>query len=166
MCESEAVETDSGITYFWPATAPGFTANFSCPLNSTILVTRACGNMGWVHFDEEACGDSDQVNNQLDNVFNNVRHISITNLYFSVEMPFPFIQLTTENYATAVLVVSQVIAQSVNDTNEQTSDTLTAVTDYLVDLSLFVENSDVQINETVRLQYMLAHSVLLYSTYT
>ena len=88
MCESEEVETDSGITYFWPAVAPGFIANFSCPLNDTILVTRACGSAGWEQFDEEACGDSDQVNNQLDNVFNNVRHTSMTNLFFSVEMLF------------------------------------------------------------------------------
>ena len=60
-------------------------------------------------------------------------------------------QLTTENYATAVSVVSQVIMQSANDTSEQTSATLMAVTDYLLDLSMFIEISDVQINETVSL---------------
>ena len=58
-------------------------------------------------------------------------------------------QLTTENYATAVSVVSQVIVRSANDTSEQTSAALTAVTDYLLDLSMFIETSDVQINETV-----------------
>ena len=60
-------------------------------------------------------------------------------------------QLTTENYATAVSVVSQVIMQSANDTSEQTSAALTAITDYLLDLSMFIETSDVQINETVSL---------------
>ena len=72
-CESEMVETDSGITYVWPATAPGFSANFSCPLDSNVVVSRACGSAGWELFDENACGDSDEVNNQLDTIFNNVR---------------------------------------------------------------------------------------------
>ena len=61
----------------------------------------------------------------------------------------PHIQLTTETYATAVSVVSQALEQSINDTNEQTTGTLSTVTDYLMDLSTFVTESNVLINETV-----------------
>ena len=59
------------------------------------------------------------------------------------------LQLTTETYATAVSVASQALEQSVNDTNEQSSATLSTVADYLMDLSTFVTESNVIINETV-----------------
>ena len=50
-------------------------------------------------------------------------------------------------------MVSQDLDQSVNDTDEQNSAALATVADYLTDLSTFVKDSDVTINETVSYTY-------------
>ena len=76
VCESESVQTSSGIVYVWPMTTPGNTANFTCPLNSDVVETRLCRETGWDTFDEEACGNSNEVSDQLNAAFNNVRHVS------------------------------------------------------------------------------------------
>ena len=71
-CESEIVPTGNGITYIWQASVPGTTANFICPLSSNVVVTRFCSIAGWDSFDNEGCGNTSEISNQLDNVFNNV----------------------------------------------------------------------------------------------
>ena len=149
-CESETVPTTSGITYIWQTSIPGTTANFTCPLNSNTIVSRVCSITGWDSFDNEGCGNSSEVSNQLDNVFNNViinliQSMPNRRLMYSSSYP----QLTTGTYVTAVSVVSQALEQSTNDTNKQSSTTLSTVADYLMDLSTFVTESNVMINETV-----------------
>ena len=56
-------------------------------------------------------------------------------------------------------VVSQALEQSVNDTDEQSSAALATVADYLTDLSTFVKDSDVTINETVSYVYTLKKKI-------
>ena len=73
VCESENVQSPSGIVYFWPMTTPGNTANFTCPLNNDVVETRFCRETGWEPFDDEACGNSNEVSAQLNEAFNNVR---------------------------------------------------------------------------------------------
>lgn len=66
------LQADSGITYIWPMTTSGVTANFTCPLSSDAVVTRHCGITGWEPFDDEGCGNSNEVSSQLNKAFNNV----------------------------------------------------------------------------------------------
>ena len=56
-------------------------------------------------------------------------------------------------------MVSQDLEQSVNDTDEQNSAALATVADYLTDLSTFVKDSDVTINETVSYVYTLKKKI-------
>ena len=71
-CESEIVSTTSGLTYIWQTSSPGTTANFTCPFDSNTVVTRECSITGWDSFDNKGCGNSTEISNQLDKVFNNV----------------------------------------------------------------------------------------------
>lgn len=59
------------------------------------------------------------------------------------------LQLTTDTYTTAVSVFSQTVELSANDTTKQTVAALSDTTNYLSDLSVFVQTSDVIINSTV-----------------
>ena len=67
------IQTESGITYIWPHTSPNANANFMCPFDDNLIVTRRCTPAGnWEPFDQQ-CGSFNDVLNQLDNIFSNVR---------------------------------------------------------------------------------------------
>ena len=72
-CNSETIQTDSGIKYVWPYTNnPGSVVYFACPFE-TKVVSRVCGFMGkWEPFDLQGCRSISDMLDQLDELFSNV----------------------------------------------------------------------------------------------
>ena len=58
-------------------------------------------------------------------------------------------QLTTDTYETAASRLSDVIELSEGNEDEQTSESLNIVADYAAELAMFVDESEVIINNTV-----------------
>ena len=58
-------------------------------------------------------------------------------------------QLSEGTYGAAVANLSQIVSQTQNDTVEQNSEVLNSVADYFTELSVFVLDSNVIINNTV-----------------
>lgn len=174
ICEADTNEIE-GVKYNWPEILAGSVATITCPNNDKVNVSRNCSIEGeWLSFEKTVCGVVFEQLIKLNNTFNNVRILIA--LTFNVHVytctiiiilsSFPLFcfssflcyslssshntqKLTSGNYESAVSMLSQGLKQSKNNTVEQNAAVLKSTAEYLMQLSMFVNTSMVEITTAV-----------------
>jgi hypothetical protein len=155
-CRKEEVSTNS-TTFKWPETNGGSLAFFTCPNNMMFRVNRTCKIGGhWGTFDEDGCGTLAPLLSVLvvQNVISSIP-ITVYILRYNFCL-FSIIQLTNETLVETVEELSTLVQQTEEKPVEQSTENLESIANVLVNVASFVNESDIEINDTVRDQFLAA----------